>query len=63
MVHRQGNVVSPGNGIPHQYSRISNKKTNHTDIHKIRKCQSNTSSSSQYCRLNIFDENGGLLKI
>ena len=51
-------MVSPGNEIPHQYSRIISSKTSHTDIHKIQRCQSNTSSSRQYCGLNIFDENG-----
>ena len=56
----RGNVVSPGNEIPHQYSRIISSKTSHTDIHKIQRCQSNTSSSRQYCGLNIFDENGGI---
>ena len=54
----RGNVVSPGNEIPHQYSRIISSKTSHTDIHKIQRCQSNTSSSRLYCRLNIFDESG-----
>ena len=34
-VINRGNVVSPGNEIPHQYSRIINSKTSHTDIHKI----------------------------
>ena len=53
----RGNVVSPGNEIPHQYSRIISSKTSHTDIHKIQRCQSNTSSSRQYCGLNMFDEN------
>ena len=55
-------MVSPGNEIPHQYSRIISSKTSHTDIHKIQRCQSNTSSSRQYCGLNIFDENGGYSK-
>ena len=55
----RGNVVSPGKELPHQYSRIISSKTSHTDIHKIQRCQSNTSSSRQYCDLNIFDENGG----
>ena len=51
-------VVSPGNKTPHQYSRIISSKTSHTDIHKILKCQGNTSSSRQHCGLNRFDENG-----
>ena len=53
----RGNVVSPGNEIPHQYSRIISSKTSHTDIHKIETSQSNTSSSRQYCGLNKFNEN------
>ena len=53
----RGNVVSPGNEIPHQYSRIISSKTSHTDIHKIQTSQSNTSSSRQYCGLNKFNEN------
>ena len=52
-------MVSPGNEIPQQYSRIISSKTSYTDIHKIQRCQSNTSSSRQYCDLNIFGENGG----
>ena len=39
-------------------ARIISSKTSHTDIHKIQRCQSNTSSSRQYCSLNIVDENG-----
>ena len=54
----RGNVVSPGNEIPHHYSRTISSKTSHTDIHIIQRCQSNTSSSRQYCGLNIFDEHG-----
>ena len=56
-VINRGNVVSPGNEIPHQYTRIISSKTSHTDIHKIQTCQSNTSSSRQYCGLNKFNEN------
>ena len=52
-----GNVASPGNEIPHQYSRIISTKTSHTDIHKIQRSQSSASSSRQYCGLNICDEN------
>ena len=33
-----GNVVNPGNDIPHQYSRIISSKTRHADIHKIQRC-------------------------
>ena len=51
-------MVSPGNEIPHQYSRIISSETSHTDIHKIQGCQSNTPSGRQYCGLDIFDENG-----
>ena len=51
-------MVSPGNEIPYQYSRIISSKTSHIDIHNIQRCQSNTSSSRQYCGPNIFDENG-----
>ena len=58
----RGDVVCPGKEIPHQYSRIISNKTIHTDIHKIQRCQSNTSSSRQYCDFNIFDENGGYSK-
>ena len=57
-----GHVATPGNEIPHQYSRIISSKISHTDIHKIQRCQSNTSSSRQYCGHNIFDENGGYSK-
>ena len=53
------NVVSPGNEILHQHSRIISSKSSHTDIHKIQRCQRNTSLS---CGLNIFDENGGYSK-
>ena len=55
-------MVSTENEIPHQYSRIISSKTSHKDIHKIQRCQSNTSSSRQYCDLNIFDENRGYSK-
>ena len=51
-------MVNPENEIPHQYSRIISSETSHTDIPKIQRCQSNTSSSRQYCGLNIFDQNG-----
>ena len=51
-------MVSPGNEIPHQYSRIISRKTSHTGIHKIQRCQSNTSPSRKYCGLKIFDKNG-----
>ena len=51
-------MVSPGNEIPHQYSRIISSETSHTDIHKIQGCQSNTPSGRQYCGLDIFHENG-----
>ena len=51
-------MASPGNEIPHQYSRIISTKTSHTDIHKIQRSQSNASSSRQYCGLKICDENG-----
>ena len=52
------NVVSPGNEIPHQYSRVIRSKTSNTDIRKIQGCQSNQSSNRQHCGLNISDENG-----
>ena len=58
----KGNVVSSENEILHQYSRIISSKTSHKDIHKIQRCQNNTSSSRQYCELNIFDENRGYSK-
>ena len=54
----RGNVVRPGNEIPHQYSRIISSKTSHTDIDKIQRYPSNISPSRQYCGLNIFDEKG-----
>ena len=31
----RGNVVSTGNEIPHQYSRVISNKNSNTDIHKI----------------------------
>ena len=39
-------------------ARTISSKTSHTDIHKIQRCQSNTSSCRQYCSLKIVDENG-----
>ena len=40
----KGNVVSPGNVMPHQYSRVISSKTSNTDIHKMQGYQNNTSS-------------------
>ena len=52
-------MVSPGNEVPHIYSRVISSKTRNTEIYKIQGCQSNTSSSRQHCGFKMFDENRG----